>query len=42
VHQPGANAPQTNVPVAPEPEPPAEDQSDMQKAGGMLKKMFGQ
>ena len=42
VYQPGANAPQTNVPVAPEPEAPADDRSDMEKAGGMLKKMFGQ
>ena len=42
VHQPGVNAPQTNAPVAPEHEPPADDQSDMEKAGGMLKKMFGQ
>jgi len=42
VHQPGVNAPQENVPVAPEPEPPADDKSDIEKAGGMLKKMFGQ
>ena len=42
VHQPSTNAPHENVPTTPEPEPPAEDQSDMQKAGGMLKKLFGQ
>ena len=42
VHQPGVNAPRGNAPVAPEPEPPADDQSDIEKAGGMLKKMFGQ
>ena len=41
VYQPGANVPRENAPVAPEPEPPADDQSDIQKAGGMLKKMFG-
>ena len=28
--------------AASEPEPPAEEKSDMQKAGDMLKKMFGQ
>ena len=39
VHQPGVNVPQTNVPVAPE--PPADDKSDIEKASGMLKKMFG-
>jgi len=42
VHQPSSNVPQENVPTTPEPEPPAKDQSDMQKAGGMLKKLFGQ
>ena len=26
----------------PEPEPPAEDRSEMQKAGNMMKKLFGQ
>ena len=41
VHQPGVNAPRGNAPVAPEPEPPADDQSDIEKAGGMLKKLFG-
>ena len=41
VHQPSTNAPHENVPTTPEPEPPAEDQSDMQKAGGMLRKLFG-
>ena len=39
VHQPGT---QQNVPAAPEPEPPAEEPSDMQKAGDMMKKFFGQ
>ncbi|MEP6957577.1 MAG: DUF4412 domain-containing protein [Nitrospirota bacterium] len=42
VHQPGVNVPQENVPVAPEPEPPADDRSEMQKAGDMMKKLFGQ
>jgi hypothetical protein len=42
VHQPGVNVPRGNAPVAPEHEPPADDQSDIEKAGGMLKKMFGQ
>ena len=42
VHQPSSNVPQANVPTTPEPKPPAEDQSDIQKAGGMLKKLFGQ
>ena len=41
VHQPSVHTPQQNVPVAPEPEPPADDKSDLEKAGGMLKKMFG-
>jgi hypothetical protein len=41
VHQPGVNVPQENAPIAPESEPPANDQSDIQKAGGMLKKLFG-
>ena len=42
VHQPGGTAPQENVPVAPQPEPPADDRSEMQKAGDMMKKLFGQ
>jgi len=42
VHQPSSNVHQENVPTTPEPEPPADDQSDIQKAGGMLKKLFGQ
>ena len=42
VHQPGGTVPQENVPVAPDPEPPADDRSDMQKAGDMMKKFFGQ
>jgi hypothetical protein len=42
VHQPGVNVPQEDVPTAPEPEPPADDRSDMQKAGDMMKKLFGQ
>ena len=42
VHQPGINAPRENAPVAPEPESPADDKSDIEKAGGMLKKLFGQ
>ncbi len=42
VHQPGVNVPQENVLSAPEPEPPADDRSDMQKAGDIMKKFFGQ
>ncbi|MEI8014111.1 MAG: DUF4412 domain-containing protein [Nitrospira sp.] len=42
VYQPGVNVPQTNAPVTPEHEPPADDRSDIEKASGMLKKMFGQ
>ena len=42
VHQPGVNVPRENAPVAAEPEPPADDKSDIEKAGGMLKKLFGQ
>jgi len=42
VHQPSTNVPQENVPAAPEPEPPADDRSDMQKAGDAMKKLFGQ
>ena len=41
VHQPGVNVPRENAPVAAEPEPPADDKSDIEKAGGMLKKLFG-
>ena len=41
-HQPDVNVPQENVPVAPEPEPAADDRSEMQKAGDMMKKLFGQ
>jgi hypothetical protein len=41
VHQPGVQTPQQNAPVAAEPEPPADDKSDLEKAGGMLKKLFG-
>jgi hypothetical protein len=40
--RPGMTTPSEDVPANPEPEPPANDQSDMQKAGGMLKKLFGQ
>ncbi len=42
VHQPSTSVPQENVPTTPEPEPPADDQTDLQKAGGMLKKLFGE
>jgi len=42
VHQPGVNMPQENVPARPEPEPPADDRSDLQKAGDTMKKFFGQ
>jgi hypothetical protein len=41
VHQPSTNVPQENVPTTPEPEQPADDKSDLEKAGGMLKKLFG-
>ena len=41
VHQPSTNAPHENVPTTPEPGPPADDKSDIEKAGGMLKKLFG-
>ena len=34
--------PPDDIPANPEPEPPADDQSDMQKAGNMMKKLFGQ
>jgi len=40
--RPGMTTPPEDVPANPEPEPPADDRSDMQKAGGMLKKLFGQ
>jgi hypothetical protein len=40
--RPGMNIPQEEVSPAPEPEPPADDRSDMQKAGDMMKKLFGQ
>lgn len=38
VHQPGT---QQNVPVAPEPEPPTQEPSDMEKAGNFMKGLFG-
>jgi len=41
VHQPSIDAPQENVPSAPDPEPSADDRSDAQKAGDMMKKFFG-
>ena len=47
-HRPaGRGRPQVMTPPqetqpATEPEPPADDTSDMEKAGGMLKKLFGQ
>ena len=40
VRQPSVNVPQEDVPSAPE--PPADDRSEMQKAGDMMKKFFGQ
>ena len=39
--RPGMTTPPEDVPANPEPAPPAGDQSDMQKACGMLKKLFG-
>ena len=38
VHQPGT---QQNVPVAPESEPPAQEPSDLEKAGNFMKGLFG-
>jgi hypothetical protein len=40
--RPGMTTPPEDAPANPEPEAPADDRSDMQKAGGMLKKLFGQ
>lgn len=40
--RPGMTTPPEDVPANPQPETPADDRSDMQKAGGMLKKLFGQ
>ena len=42
VRQPGVNVPQENAPAAPEPETPADDRSDLEKAGSRMKKLFGQ
>lgn len=39
--RPGMTSPPEDVPTNPEPELPAEDRSDMQKAGDMMKKIFG-
>lgn len=39
--RPGMTMPPEDVPANPEPEPPADDRSDMQKAGDMMKKLFG-
>jgi len=42
VHQPGATVPQEKVPpVATEPERPAEEPSDLEKAGNFMKGLFG-
>lgn len=41
VHQPGATVPQENVPVVTEPEPPAQEPSDLEKAGNFMKGLFG-
>jgi hypothetical protein len=41
VQQPGATVPQENVPVATEPEPPAQEPSDLEKAGNFMKGLFG-
>jgi Domain of unknown function (DUF4412) len=40
--RPNMTTPPEDVPANPEPEPPTDDRSDMQKASGMLKKLFGQ
>ncbi|MGH7146570.1 MAG: DUF4412 domain-containing protein [Nitrospiraceae bacterium] len=39
--RPGMNMPPEEASPAPEPEPPADDRSDMQKAGDAMKKLFG-
>lgn len=39
VRQPAIPVPQEDIPTVPE--PPADDRSDMQKAGDMMKKLFG-
>lgn len=41
-NRPAVNVPPEDVPVAPEPEAPADTRSDMQKASDMMKKLFGQ
>ena len=42
MNRPGMNVPPEEAPVNPEPEPTTGDQSDIQKAGDMMKKLFGQ
>ncbi|TMQ27070.1 MAG: DUF4412 domain-containing protein [Nitrospirae bacterium] len=39
--RPGMTTPPEDVPANPEPEPSADDRSDMQKAGEAMKKLFG-
>ena len=41
MNRPGMNVPPEEVPANPEPVPPAADRSGMQKAGDMMKKLFG-
>ena len=40
--RPQVMTPQEDAPAAPEPETSADDRSDMEKAGSMMKKLFGQ
>ena len=42
MNRPGMNVPPEEAPANPEPEPTTGDQSDIQKAGDMMKKLFGQ
>ena len=42
MNRPGMNVPPDEAPANPEPEPTTGDQSDIQKAGDMMKKLFGQ
>jgi len=42
MNRPGMNVPPEEVPANPEPEPTADERSDTQKAGDMMKKLFGQ
>jgi hypothetical protein len=41
MNRPGMNVPPEETPATPEPVPPADERSDMQKAGDAMKKLFG-